>query len=93
MCDSEEFGIPDEPPERPDGIQDKTWNTYLTLWYWLKENAPYWLLPDGRISDSLLLMLIIRVEFNNLSDISPEIYELSLAALSNQYFGYGCGGG
>lgn len=75
---------------RPSGIQDSTWNTYLTM-YNLLEGTSF-LLDDGRMTDQFLLAIIIRVEFNGLGS-HTRIYEAALEALSNQYSGYGCSGG
>ncbi len=77
-------GLPDRPP----GIEDETWNTYVAVWFELLGTE--YLLPDGRIVDQYLIALIIRIELQGVSGIP---YLAALEAISNQYDGWGCGGG
>jgi RHS repeat-associated protein len=75
-------------PPRSAGIKDSTWRTYETVWGQIKGTPD--LLPDGRLSDEILLTILIRVEFNGIYGV---LYETALEALSHQYQGYGCHGG
>lgn len=57
----------------------------MTVREQLKETPD--LLADGRLSEEILLTILIRVEFNAISGI---LYETALEALYHQYIGYGC---
>jgi hypothetical protein len=79
--------LPRTLPKRPDDIKDSTWNTYVTVWNQLQGTSH--ILEDGRIQDTTLVAMLIRIELNG---IDGDLYKAALEGVSNQYQGYGCGG-